>query len=66
MQFNVQAGSANKSRADARSDALLMQLKAMTPTQAAAWVETNVTNLAQAKVVLKVFAKMLVIVAKDI
>lgn len=66
MQFNMQASPLEKSRADARSDLLLMQIKSMTPTQAALWVETNVTTLAQAKIALKVFAKMLVILAKDI
>jgi len=66
MQLNHQSAQAYKDRADARSDALLMQFKSMTPTQAAQWVETNVTNIATAKNALKVFAKMLVILSKDI
>lgn len=41
-------------------DNLLKQLKNLTPQQAADWVQNNVTDLATAKTVLKVMAKVIV------
>jgi len=42
----------------------LTALRNMTPDQAEAWVQTNVTDLASAKSVMKIFARLLVILAR--
>ena len=40
--------------------ALATELKSLTPAQAVAYIENNVTTLASAKVVLKIMARMLI------
>ena len=47
-------------RLQMRGDALLAQLRGVTPDQAAQWIETNVTSLASAKTVLKALARYIV------
>jgi len=66
MRLNIQGSQHEKNRSEVRADVLLSQFKNMTPQQAANWVDTNVNNIATAKIALKMFAKMLVILAKDI
>lgn len=65
MRLNVQASQAEKNRAEMRADNLLQQLRAMTPAQAAAWVEANINTAAQQKQLLKVMIKALVFLAND-
>lgn len=50
----------------AREDAAIAAIAAMTPAQAAAYVENNVTNLAEAKAVLKTMAKAICVLARRI
>jgi len=52
--------------ANARADATIATLKAMTPAQAATWVTNNVVDLASAKNALIIFAKILCILARRI
>lgn len=66
MQLNVQAKPEEKDRQSANADAMVQSFQAMTPTQAAVWIDANVNNLTAAKTVLKAFAKMLVILARKL
>lgn len=65
MRFDMQAAQTEKNRAEMRADALLQQLRAMTPDQAAAWVEANVNNATQQKQLLKTIVKALVVLARE-
>ena len=60
------AAASSAEHADIKADALIATLKAMSPAQAANYVQTNVTDLASAKTILKAFAKILVLLARDI
>lgn len=67
-QLAIQAKAAQEA-ADAqaaREDAAIAAIAAMTPAQAAAYVENNVTNLAEAKAVLKTMAKAICVLARRI
>lgn len=66
MQLNVQAPQEEKDRRSAREDAMVQSFQNMTPAQAGAWIDANVNNIATVKVVLKAFAKMLVILARKL
>lgn len=48
------------------ADTLLQQIKAMTPEQAATYVNNNTATLAQTRIILKTFARALVILARQI
>lgn len=50
--------------AAAKADAVLTALEAMTPTQAAAYVEANVTDFQSAKALLKKFAIVIAVLWK--
>lgn len=50
----------------ARNDPQLSAIAAMTPSQAAQWIETNVTNLIEAKQALQIMAKAICILARRI
>lgn len=56
-QLNIQASPEKK--------ALRQALMRMTPAEAEAYIEANVTNLATAKAVLKILAKAIVVLAKE-
>lgn len=47
-----------------KADGLVQQFVARTPAQVGDWVDANVTDLASAKAVLKLMAKMLLIIAR--
>jgi hypothetical protein len=54
-------------KANARAEAkLATELKSLTPAQAVAYIETNVTNLASAKTVLKIMARILIAMRDEI
>lgn len=49
-----------------KSDAVVATLAAMTPAQAATYIDNNVTTLAGARTVLKGMAKLMILLARDI
>lgn len=54
-------------RANAQAEAkLAAQLRSLTPQQAVDYIETNVTNLASAKTVIKIMARMLIAMRDEI
>lgn len=46
--------------------ALAIELKSLTPAQAVAYVENNVTTLASAKVVLKIMARLIIAMRDEV
>lgn len=52
--------------AAARADQEVMAIAAMTPAQAADWIEVNVTSIATAKMALRRMAKALCILARRV
>lgn len=54
-------------KANAVSEArLATELKALTPAQAVAYIDSNVTNIASAKAVLKIMARMLIAMRDEV
>lgn len=51
---------------ETRAHALTSVLGSMTPDEGAAWVEANVTDLASAKQALKLMAKILVVLIREL
>lgn len=66
MRLNLQASSKEKDRRSAKADALVQTFQGMSPTEAAAWIDANVHNIATAKNVLKAFAKILVVLSQKL
>jgi len=66
MLHNVQAAQDTIDRNDAKADPLLTAMRSMTPDDAAAWVDTNVHSMADAKKLLRVMAKAISILARNI
>ena len=63
------AARVTKDAADAlaaKQDVQLAAIAAMTPAQAAQWIEDNVTTLASAKVALKFMAKAICVLARKL
>ncbi len=52
--------------AEARADATIQALKALSPSQVVSYIDSNVTDLLSAKTVLKQFGKALCILARGI
>ena len=65
-RFNNVATPEAKATAELKADAVLANLRTKTPAQAAQYVEDNVTDLASAKKFLKVLAKIIVVLAKQL
>ena len=60
MPFNVQGDSRIKDKNSLKADTVLQNLKPKTPAELDDYIETNVTDLASAKDVLKIMAKVMV------
>jgi len=58
MKINYTAPIEIKEKYQIKNDNLIKQLATKTPQQVADWIDTNVNNLADAKTVLKVLAKV--------
>jgi hypothetical protein len=65
-RFRHVASQAKKDKAELKADTVFQMLQNATPAQAATYVENNVNSLAEAKDFLKVLAKIVVILAKNI
>ena len=52
-------------KSSARADAFLQQFVNMTPAQVDAWIDANVTTVAQARVLFKKMALMLLLLARE-
>lgn len=46
-------------------DDFMVQIRTLTPQQVANWIDTNVNNLAEAKQVLKILAKVVVYIVRN-
>jgi len=57
MRRNVRTTRDYKDREETKRDSVLSALRTKTPQQIDAYINSNVTNLASAKVVLKTLAK---------
>lgn len=64
MRRDIQGPQVEKDRRALAEDALIQALKNNTPAQVEAWVESNVNNLAEAKVLLKTMAKVVAWLAR--
>lgn len=60
MRIDLKADKDIKDRAEADNDPLLKQFRGASPKQAAAWIDSNVTDIATAKLVLKSMAKAII------
>lgn len=60
----AQAAQDAQDKADAKADAQLKALLDMTPAQIDAWMASNVTTIAQARVVLARLAKAVAVIAR--
>lgn len=66
MRVKNKASQRKHDKHAVKVDTLLANLRSKTPQQAADWVEDNVTDLASAKQVLKAFAKVIVVLSKEV
>lgn len=57
MRINLMPDANTRHRAEVKRDAVLVALKDATPQQIEAWIDNNVTSLAEARAVLKALAK---------
>ena len=64
MPIQIRATQAQKDERTTRADALLQQMKSRTPAQIEAYIDANVNNLAQARDVLKLLAKAVVLLLR--
>ena len=66
MRIRHKASQELKDKAALKSDTVFQTLQSKTPQEAADYVDANVTDLASAKQMLKVFAKVIVVLAKKV
>ena len=52
-------------RAELKADSAIQALRTRTPAQVDAWIENNVTTLAEARTVLKILARILALLARE-
>jgi len=52
-------------RAELKADAAVQALRNRTPAECAAWIDANVTDLASARAVLKILARILALLARE-
>ena len=62
----IEAAAASRKRDAAAEARLATELKTISPAQAVAYVENNVTSLASAKVVLKIMVRMLIAMRDEV
>lgn len=64
MRLKVQISAAERAKRETKSDAVLTALRGATPAQIEAFIDTQVTDLAGAKRVLKALAKAIVLLTQ--
>lgn len=66
MPINVTGSDQIKDKNNLKADTVLQNLKTKTPAELDNYIETNVTDLASAKEVLKLMAKVMVYTLKQL
>lgn len=64
MSINVQANDQAKRQENINKDAQLQILLSKTPQQVDDWIETNVSNLTDVKLMLKRMSRLMIYLAK--
>lgn len=59
------AAADNALRDNTRADAFVQQFVSMTPAKVEAWIDANVTTIAQARALFKKMALMLLLLARE-
>lgn len=66
MRRDLQASASVKEQHDVVTDPAVAMILNATPQAAATWVESNVNNFAQAKALLKVLVRVVIILARHV